>query len=100
MIPISLVHMAPAGAILLFALALIYRDGALVIAAAVAAVAGPSFALLWVRARRDQLCDGLASPLAEAGAPALPHHRQFSLPYLCYAVTTFGSGSPDVEGVE
>jgi hypothetical protein len=37
-IPIPLFHMAPAAAIALFALALIYRDGALVIAAAVAAV--------------------------------------------------------------
>lgn len=37
-IPIPLFHMAPAAAILLFGLALIYRDGALVIAAAVAAV--------------------------------------------------------------
>lgn len=36
-IPIPLFHMAPAAAILLFGLALIYRDGALVIAAAVAA---------------------------------------------------------------
>jgi hypothetical protein len=37
-IPIPLFHMAPAAAIVLFGLALIYRDGALVIAAAVAAV--------------------------------------------------------------
>jgi hypothetical protein len=37
-IPIPLFHMAPAAAILLFGLALIYRDGALVIAAAVAAL--------------------------------------------------------------
>ena len=37
-IPIPLFHMAPAGAILLFGLALIYADGALVIAAAVAAL--------------------------------------------------------------
>lgn len=37
-IPIPLFHMAPAAAIALFALALIYRDGALVIAGAVAAV--------------------------------------------------------------
>lgn len=37
-IPIPLFHMAPAGAILLFGLALIYTDGALVIAAAVAAL--------------------------------------------------------------
>jgi len=37
-IPIPLFHMAPAAANALFALALIYRDGALVIAAAVAAV--------------------------------------------------------------
>jgi hypothetical protein len=37
-IPIPLFHIAPAAAILLFGLALIYRDGALVIAAAVAAV--------------------------------------------------------------
>ena len=37
-IPIPLFHMAPAAAILLFGLALIYRDGALVIAAAVASV--------------------------------------------------------------
>jgi hypothetical protein len=37
-IPIPLFHVAPAAAILLFGLALIYRDGALVIAAAVAAV--------------------------------------------------------------
>jgi hypothetical protein len=36
-IPIPLFHVAPAAAILLFGLALIYRDGALVIAAAVAA---------------------------------------------------------------
>jgi hypothetical protein len=35
-IPIPLFHMAPAAAILLFGLALIYRDGALVIVAAVA----------------------------------------------------------------
>lgn len=37
-IPIPLFHVAPAAAILLFGLALIYRDGALVIVAAVAAV--------------------------------------------------------------
>jgi hypothetical protein len=37
-IPIPLFHMAPAAAIGLFALALIYRDGALVIVAAIAAV--------------------------------------------------------------
>lgn len=37
-VPIPLFHMAPAAAILLFGLALIYRDGALVIVAAVAAV--------------------------------------------------------------
>ena len=37
-IPIPLFHMAPAFAILLFGLALIYRDGALVIVAAIAAV--------------------------------------------------------------
>lgn len=37
-IPIPLFHVAPAGAIVLFGLALIYRDGALVIAAALAAV--------------------------------------------------------------
>ena len=37
-IPVPLFHIAPAAAILLFGLALIYRDGALVIAAAVAAV--------------------------------------------------------------
>src|SRR5438309_1257123 len=37
-IPIPLFHMAPAAAILLFGLALIYRDGALVIVAAIAAV--------------------------------------------------------------
>jgi len=37
-IPIPLFHMAPAAAILLFGLALIYRDGVLVIVAAVAAL--------------------------------------------------------------
>lgn len=37
-IPVPLFHVAPAVAILLFGLALIYRDGALVIVAAVAAV--------------------------------------------------------------
>jgi hypothetical protein len=37
-IPIPLFHMAPAAAIVLFGLALIYRDGVLVIVAAVAAV--------------------------------------------------------------
>lgn len=37
-IPIPLFHVAPAAAIILFGLALIYRDGALVIVAAVAAV--------------------------------------------------------------
>jgi hypothetical protein len=37
-IPVPLFHVAPAAAILLFGLALIYRDGALIIAAAVAAV--------------------------------------------------------------
>jgi hypothetical protein len=37
-IPIPLFHMAPAAAILLFGLALIYRDGGLVIAAAIASV--------------------------------------------------------------
>ena len=37
-IPIPLFHVAPAAAILLFGLALIYRDGALVIAGAVATV--------------------------------------------------------------
>lgn len=37
-IPVPLFHVAPALAILLFGLALIYRDGALVIAASVAAV--------------------------------------------------------------
>lgn len=38
-IPVPLFHVAPAAAIVLFGLALIYRDGALVIAAAIAAVA-------------------------------------------------------------
>ena len=38
-IPIPLFHVAPAGAILLFGLSLIYRDGALVLVAAAAAVA-------------------------------------------------------------
>lgn len=38
-IPIPLIHIAPAAAIVLFGLALIYRDGALVIVAAAAAVA-------------------------------------------------------------
>jgi len=37
-IPVPLFHVAPAVAIVMFGLALIYRDGALVIAAAVAAV--------------------------------------------------------------
>jgi len=37
-IPVPLFHIAPAAAIVLFGLALIYRDGALVIVAAVAAV--------------------------------------------------------------
>jgi len=37
-IPIPLFHVAPAGAIVLFGLGLIYRDGVLVIAAAIAAV--------------------------------------------------------------
>lgn len=37
-IPIPAVHVAPAGTIVLFALALIYRDGALVIAACIAAI--------------------------------------------------------------
>jgi hypothetical protein len=37
-VPIPLFHMAPAAAILLFGLALIYRDGVLVIVAAIAAV--------------------------------------------------------------
>jgi hypothetical protein len=37
-IPVPLFHVAPAAAILLFGLALIYRDGALVIAAAIASV--------------------------------------------------------------
>ena len=37
-VPIPLFHVAPAAAIVLFGLALIYRDGALVIAAAIAAV--------------------------------------------------------------
>jgi hypothetical protein len=37
-IPIPLFHMAPAAAIVLFGLALVYRDGALVIVAAIAAV--------------------------------------------------------------
>src|SRR5205085_3959935 len=38
-IPIPLFHVAPAAAIVLFGLALIYRDGALVIVAAAAAIA-------------------------------------------------------------
>jgi hypothetical protein len=38
-IPVPLLHIAPAAAIVLFGLALIYRDGALVIVAAIAAVA-------------------------------------------------------------
>jgi hypothetical protein len=37
-IPIPLFHVAPAGAVVLFGLALIYRDGVLVIVAAIAAV--------------------------------------------------------------
>ena len=37
-IPIPLFHVAPAGAIVLFGLALIYRDGALVVVAAIAGV--------------------------------------------------------------
>ena len=46
MLPI--VHVAPAAVIVLFALALIYRDGAVVIAAAVAAVAGAIVAALLI----------------------------------------------------
>jgi hypothetical protein len=38
-IPIPLFHMAPAAAVVLFGLALIYRDGALLVVAAIAAVA-------------------------------------------------------------
>ena len=37
-IPIPLLHIAPAGAVVLFGLALIYRDGALVVVAGIAAV--------------------------------------------------------------
>jgi len=37
-VPVPVVHVAPAGTIVLFALALIYRDGALVIAACFAAI--------------------------------------------------------------
>lgn len=37
-IPIPLLHIAPAGAVVLFGLALIYRDGVLVVVAAIAAV--------------------------------------------------------------
>ena len=37
-IPIPLFHIAPAGAIVLFGLALIYRDGVLTIVAAIASV--------------------------------------------------------------
>jgi hypothetical protein len=47
-IPIPLFHVAPAAAILLFGLALIYRDGALVIAGAVAAVLSLAFNALLV----------------------------------------------------
>lgn len=46
MLPI--VHVAPAGVILLFGLALIYRDGALVIAAAVAGVVGAIVAAILI----------------------------------------------------
>lgn len=46
MLPI--VHVAPAAVIVLFGLALIYRDGALVIAAAVAAVVGAIVAVILV----------------------------------------------------
>jgi len=62
-IPVPLFHVAPAAAIVLFGLALIYRDGALVIVAAIAAilsivvdaliigsgVAALSYALAWLR---------------------------------------------------
>jgi hypothetical protein len=47
-IPIPLFHVAPAAAILLFGLALIYRDGALVIVAAIAAVLSLAFNALLV----------------------------------------------------
>jgi len=42
-IPVPLFHVAPAAAIVLFGLALIYRDGALVIAAALASVLSLAF---------------------------------------------------------
>jgi len=47
-IPIPLFHMAPAAAIVLFGLALIYRDGALVIVAGIAAVLSLAFDALIV----------------------------------------------------
>lgn len=47
-IPIPLFHVAPAAAILLFGLALIYRDGVLVIVAAMAAVLSLAFNALLV----------------------------------------------------
>ena len=47
-IPIPLFHVAPAAAIVLFGLALIYRDGALVIVAGVAAILSLVFDALLV----------------------------------------------------
>lgn len=47
-VPIPLFHVAPAAAIVLFGLALIYRDGALVIVAAIAAVLSVGFDALIV----------------------------------------------------
>jgi hypothetical protein len=46
MLPI--VHVAPAAVIVLFGLALIYRDGALVIAAAVATLVGAAIAIFLI----------------------------------------------------
>jgi hypothetical protein len=46
MLPI--VHVAPAAVIVLFGLALVYRDGALVIAAAVAGLTGAAIAIFLI----------------------------------------------------
>ncbi len=80
-IPIPLFHVAPAAAIVLFGLALIYRDGALVIAAAVAGPSAPRrrCADHRLRRRRAQLRRCLV-PASKTNGPAGLLRRALAFP--------------------
>jgi hypothetical protein len=64
-LPILMIHNAPAIAIVLFGLALIYRDGVLVILGAIAAVL--SIGLGHLGRRSGQICRCVAAPLVADG---------------------------------